>query len=148
MKSSVVQFAFIVLSLAVGAALEDLLPPVFGLGVPVLLGAAVFFAVETRAPVWLIAAVAAGALEESVAALPPATAIVFFAALATAVRFFRGTLAWTFAAYPAYQIWIGLVAGGSGAVSRIVLSLPVGALALAAVVSVLSVSWRKAGANA
>ena len=148
MKGNFVQFAFIVLSLAVCAALEDMLPSVFGLGMPVLLGAAVFFAVETRAPVWLVAAVAAGALEESVAVLPPATAIVFFVALATAVRFFRVPLAWILAAYPAYQVWIGLVADGSGAVSRIVLSLPVGALALAAVVAVLSVSWRKAGADA
>jgi hypothetical protein len=147
-KSSVVQFAFIVLSLAVGAAVEDMLPPVFGLGIPVLLGVAVFFAVETRAPVWLFAAVAAGALEESVAVLPPATAIVFFVALATAVRFFREPLAWILASYPAYQVWIGLVADGSGAVSRIVFSLPVGAFALAVVVAALSVSWRKAGADA
>ena len=45
MKGNFVQFAFIVLSLAVCAALEDMLPSVFGLGMPVLLGAAVFFAV-------------------------------------------------------------------------------------------------------
>ena len=44
MKGNFVQFAFIVLSLAVCAALEDMLPSVFGLGMPVLLGAAVFFA--------------------------------------------------------------------------------------------------------
>ena len=148
MKSSVVQFAFIVLALALAAALEDMLPTLFGLGLPVLLGAAVFFAVETRMPVWLVAAVAAGALEESVAALPPATAMVFFAAVATAVRLFGEAPLWILVAYPAYQAWIGLVADGSGVFSRIVLAVPVGAVVLAAVIAVLSRAWRKAGADA
>ena len=147
MKGSVVQFAFIVLALAVGGALEDMLPAFGSVGTPVLLGAALFFAL-TRTPVWMIAAVAAGALEEAVASLPPATAIVFFAAVAAAVRFFREPLVWIVAAYPAYQAWLGLVADGSGAISRVLLAFPVGVVSLAAVTALLSLAWRKAGADA
>ena len=148
MKGSVVQFAFIVLALAVGGALEDMLPAFGSVGTPVLLGAALFFALKTRTPVWMIAAVAAGALEEAVASLPPATAIVFFAAVAAAVRFFREPLVWIVAAYPAYQVWLGLVAEGSGAISRVLLAFPVGVVSLAAVTALLSLAWRKAGADA
>ena len=148
MKGSLVQFAFIVLALVIGGALESALPSVWGLGVPVLLGAALFFATATRSPVWVIAAIAAGAMEESVAPLPPATAIVFFAALAAAVRFLREPVVWVVAAYPAYQVWLGLVAEGSGAIARAMVAVPVGALSLAAVVALMSAAWRKAGADA
>ena len=148
MKGSLVQFAFIVLALVIGGALESALPSVWGLGVPVLLGAALFFATTTRSPVWVIAALAAGAMEESVAPLPPATAIVFFAALAAAVRFLREPVVWVVAAYPAYQVWLGLVAEGSGAIARAMVAVPVGALSLAAVVVLMSAAWRKAGADA
>ena len=44
MKNNLVQFAFIVLALVVGGALEDMLPTVGALGAPVLLSLAVFFA--------------------------------------------------------------------------------------------------------
>jgi len=147
-KGSIVKFAFIVLALVLGGALEAMLPSIWGLGVPVLLGAALFFASTTNAPVWVFAAVAAGALEESVAALPPATAIVFFAALAVAVRFLREQVVWVIAAYPAYQVWLGLVAEGSGAIARAMVAIPVGIVSLSAVVALMSVAWRKAGADA
>ena len=148
MKGSIVKFAFIVLALVIGGALESALPSVWGLGVPVLLGMAIFFANYTAAPEWIFAAVSAGALEESVAALPPATAIVFFAAIALAVRFLREPVVWVVAAFPAYQVWLGLVADGSGAIARAMVAIPVGALSLAAVVALMSVAWRKAGADA
>ena len=131
MKGSVVQFVFILLALVFGGALESVLPSVWGLSVPVLLGAAIFFATVTRAPVWIFAAVAAGALEESVASLPPATAIVFFAALAVAVRFLPVRMHLVLYYY-----------------ARAMVAIPVGALSLAAVVALMSVAWRKAGADA
>ena len=148
MKGNVVQFVFILLSLVVGAALEDVLPAIGPVGFPILLGMSLFFATTTRSPVWSLSAVSAGALEESVAALPPATAIVFFAAIALAVRFLREPVVWVVAAFPAYQVWLGLVAEGSGAIARAMVAIPVGALSLAAVVSLMSVAWRKAGADA
>ena len=70
MKGSIVKFAFIVLALVIGGALESVLPSVWGLGVPVLLGVAIFFAHYTAAPVWIFAAVSAGALEEKMLSDP------------------------------------------------------------------------------
>ena len=148
MKGNLVQFAFITLALVLGGALEDMLPTFGGLGLPVLLCLAVFFALETRAPVWILAAVAAGGLEEAVASLPPGSAIVFFAAVAVAVRFVREPLVWAVVAYPAYQVWLALVSDGAGAFGRLLLSVPVGAVSLAAGFAVLSFLWRKAGADA
>lgn len=148
MKNNVVQFAFIVLSLVVGGALEDMLPTVGSLCAPVLLFLAVFFAVETRTPVWIVAAVAAGALEEALHVLPPGSAIVFFAAIAVAVHVFCEPVVWIAAAYPSYQIWLALVSDGAGALGRLLLSIPVGAAFFVIAFCVMSRLWRKAGVDA
>ena len=148
MKGSVVQFAFIVLALAVGGALEDMLPSIGSLGLPILLSLAVFFAVETRTPIWIMAAVAAGAFEEAVCSLPPGSAMVFFAAIAVAIRFFREPVVWIAVAYPSYQVWLALVADVAGAPGRILLSVPVGAIFLSLAFVVRPRLWRKAGADA
>ena len=148
MKSNVVQFAFIVVALVLGGALEDMLPSIGSLGFPVLLSLAVFFAVETRMPIWIMAAVAAGAFEEAVCSLPPGSAMVFFAAIAVAIRFFREPAVWIAVAYPAYQVWLALVTEGAGAPVRILLSVPVGAVFLLLAFVVLPRLWRKAGADA
>lgn len=148
MKGNVVQFVFILLSLVVGAALEDMLPAVGPVGFPILLGTSLFFAVTTRPPVWILAALSAGALEEAVASLPAATAIVFFAAAALAVRFLREPVLWAVVLYPAYQVWLGTIIGGSGAFGRVIVSIPVGAVVMVLVYAALSRIWRKAGADA
>ena len=148
MKNNLVQFAFIVVAIVLGGALEDMLPPIGLLRLPMLLSLAVFFAVETRTPIWIMAAVAAGAFEEAICSLPPGSAIVFFAAIAVAIRFFREPIVWIAVAYPSYQIWLALVAGGMGAPGRILLSVPVGAAFLAVALAVLPWLWRKAGADA
>ena len=46
MKNNIVQFAFIVVAIVLGGALEDMLPSIGSLGFPILLSLAVFFAVE------------------------------------------------------------------------------------------------------
>lgn len=148
MKDSLVKLAFATAALVLGAALEDLLPPFGEVGFPVLLGLAVFFASALDSPGWIVTAVAAGALEDALSSLPPATSIVFFAAAATAARFFREPLVWTFAAYPAFQLWLALVADGTGFFSRFLLSFPAGALAVATVFAVVPRLWGKAGADA
>lgn len=127
--------------------MEDMLPAVGGIGIPVLLGLAVFFATVTRAPVWILTAVSAGALEEALSAQPAATAVVFFVALATAVRFFRELPVWMVVAYPAYRVWLGLAADDPEACVHVLLALPVGILSTAAVFAVTSRLWRKAGAD-
>ena len=128
--------------------MEDMLPSVGSLGLPMLLSLAVFFAVETRTPIWIMAAVGAGAFEEAICSLPPGSAMVFFAAMAVAIRFFREPVVWIAVAYPSYQIWLALVADGMGAPGRILLSVPVGAVFLAVSLAVLQWLWRKAGADA
>ncbi len=148
MKGNVVQFVFIVLSLAIGAALEDMLPSVASVGFPVLLGISLFCAMTTRSPVWILVALSSGAMEEAIASLPPATAIVFFIASALAVRFFREPLAWAVVTYPAYQVWLGIILGGSGAFGRVLVSVPMGTFVLLLSYAALSRIWRKAGADA
>ena len=148
MKGNLVQFAFIVAAIVLGGALEDMLPSVGSLGLPMLLSLAVFFAFETRTPIWIMTAVAAGAFEEAVCSLPPGSAIVFFAAIAVAIRFLREPVVWIAVAYPSYQIWLALVADGMGAPGRILLSVPVGAAFLVIALAVLPLLWRKAGADA
>ncbi len=148
MKDNIVRFAFILLSLVIGAALEDMLPSVASVGIPLLLGMVLFFAMTVSSPAWILAAAAGGGFEEAIAALPPATAIVFFVAAAMAVRFFRAPVAWSVVAYPAYQVWLGIILGGSGAFGRVLAALPVGTLVLLLLFAVLSRAWRKAGADA
>ncbi len=148
MKGNVVQFAFILLSLAVGAALEDMLPTIGPVGFPLLLGLALFFAMTTRTPVWILSALSAGALEEAIASLPTATAMVFFVAAALAVRFFREPIAWAVVTYPAYQVWLGIITGGSDAFGRFLVSVPVGTAVMLVLYAALSRIWRKAGADA
>ncbi len=148
MKGNVVQFVFIALSLVVGAALEDMLPSVATVGVPVLLGISLFCAMTTRSPVWILAALAAGAMEESIASLPAATAMVFFLASALAVRLFREPVAWAVVTYPAYQVWLGIILGGSGSFGRVLVSVPMGTVVLLLSYAVMSRIWRKAGADA
>ena len=148
MKSNVVQFVFIVVALVLGGALEDMLPSVGSLGLPILLSLAVFFAVETRTPIWIMTAVAAGAFEEAVCSLPPGSAMVFFAAIAVAIRFFREPVVWIAVAYPSCQVWLALVSDTAGASGRILLSVPVGAVCMAMAFAVLPRLWRKAGADA
>ena len=55
---------------------------------------------------------------------------------------------WIAAAYPAYQVWLALVADGAGASGRILLSVPVGAVFLSLAFVVLPRLWKKAGADA
>ena len=148
MKNNIVQFAFIVVAIVLGGALEDMLPAIGSLGFPILLSLAVFFAVETRMPIWIMSAVAAGAFEEAICSLPPGSAMVFFAAIAVAIRFFREPVVWIAVAYPSYQVWLALVSDTAGASGRILLSVPVGAVCLAMAFAVLSRLWRKAGADA
>jgi len=147
-KGNVVQFVFILLSLVVGAALEDVLPAIGPVGFPILLGMSLFFATTTRSPVWILSAVSAGALEEAIASLPLATAIVFFAAAALAARFFREPVLWAAVLYPAYQVWLGIITGGSGAFGRVIVSVPAGAVVMVLLYAALSRIWRKAGADA
>ena len=87
MKSNVVQLVLALMALVLGGAAEELLPKVAGIGFPVLLAAALFFAVRRGTAEAVVFALAAGALEDALSALPPGTSPVFFlAAIALARR--------------------------------------------------------------
>ena len=151
MKSKLVHLLFVFLALVLGAALEDMLPSFGGVKFPVLLGlAAAAAASDDQAPVWVMTAVAAGAFEDALAGQPALTAVVFFTAVALGVRLTRLPQAWTVVAYPAYQLWAGLLVTGSGGgvFGRFLVAFPVGALTLAVVFGAFPYLRRKAGADA
>lgn len=150
MKNDLVRFVFALSALVLGGAAEEILPSWNGVGVPVLLTFAAASAVGRTATESVLAAVAAGAFEESLAGLPPVTAISFFVLSAAAIRGFRTPWIWLAAAYPLYQLWLGLMCAGSGGsvFGRFLVAVPVGAVTVFAGLALLAVLWRKAGADA
>ena len=69
-----------------GAGAEVLLPKVLGVGFPVLMTAVQFFAVRRPAVSVAMFAIAAGAMEDALSALPPVTSVSYFLGLAALVR--------------------------------------------------------------
>ena len=149
MIGRVVQFVLCALVLVSGAALEEVLPRVFGVGVPVLLMSVTFLSVCRIGPSALAFAVVAGAVEDVLSALPPMTSVSYFLAVALLLR--RLGSAWFVpaAAYAAYQVWLSVwvVSIGGDVFKRVLLACPVG-LATAFTVEVALV-WlcRKAAAD-
>lgn len=146
--SGVLVFLFYLIVLVSGGALEEFLPKVLGVGVPVLLGWTLFAAVHRPVPTVVVLAMAAGAFEDALSALPFLTSVSFFvvaALVANRVCGGRGLAALPalMVAYPLYQAWLWLVAGGGG-LGRTV--LPAVLMALAASVVVAFFAWceRKA----
>ena len=149
MIGRVVQFVLCALVLVSGAAFEEVLPKVFGVGVPVLLMSVAFLSVRWTGPSALAFAVVAGAVEDVLSALPPMTSVSYF--LATALFLRHLGLAWfvPVAVFAGYQIWLSVwvVSIGGDVFKRVLLACPVG-LATAFTVEVALV-WlcRKAAAD-
>lgn len=113
--SGVLVFLFYLIVLVLGGALEELLPKMLGVGVPILLGWTLFAAVHRNAPTVVVLAIAAGAFEDALSALPFLTSVSFFvvaALVANRVCGERGlaVLPALMVAYPLYQAWLWLVA--------------------------------------
>lgn len=107
MKADIVQLVFALIVLVVGAAAEELLPKFWGVGFPVLLTATLFAAVRRRRPMpGLFFSFAAGAMEDSLAGLPPPTSLVFFFLFALLARTRRYNWPSLGVAYVLYQIWL------------------------------------------
>lgn len=140
MRTDLVQLAFSVTVLVLGAALEEMLPKVFGVGFPVLLSAVLFLSARSGRPLTIAFAVAAGAMEDALGPLPPVTSVSFFLVLALAVRGFAASEALMAVAYPSYQVWLSLwVSGiGSGVFGRILLAFPIGYVTVLAVHAALA----------
>ena len=149
MIGRVVQFVLSVLALVTGAALEEMLPKVFGVGFPVLLMSALFFAVRRQDPSALAFAVVAGAVEDALSALPPMTSVSYFLGVALLARFLGRSGALMAVVYPLYQIWLAvwLPGIGGGVFARVLLSCPVGFATAYAVDWALTWFSRKAAAD-
>ena len=149
MISSLVQFVFVIVALVLGAALEELRPEVLGVGVPVLMSAAVFMALHRSEVQGLSFAVLAGAVEDTLSALPPMTSVSYYLAAALLARLLGRTGILMALAYPLYQIWLAvwLPGIGGGVFARVLLSCPVGFATAWAVDLALTWFSRKAAAD-
>ena len=148
MKSEAVQFLSALIALVVAGAAEDLLPKVAGVGFPVLMAASVFMAMRRSAPAGVMFALAAGAVEDALSGLPPATSSSFFLAVAALARwsdFPHGALVM---AYPVYQVWVWMwMAGLNGSVfGRAIVAVPAGLVTALATWTALA--WMERGAAA
>lgn len=143
MVNDVVTFVFAVVALVLGSGAETLLPKFLGVGFPVLLTMVQFMAARRTAAAAVVFALAAGAMEDALSALPAATSASFFLLLAALVRWAGMPRAATLLTYPAYQAWIYVWTdrAGGGVFSRVLLALPVG-LATALVVGAVMV-WAE-----
>lgn len=146
MGNNVVQFVLMTLVLVTGAAAEELLPKVMGVGFPVLLTAVQFFALRCNLPTVLAFAFAAGAMEDALCSLPTITSIGYFLCVAVAVRWTGLSAAVTAVTYPVYQVWLSvwMIGFGGSVYTRILLSVPFGVVTAFAVGGVLAWASRKA----
>ena len=149
MKSDIVQIVLALLVLVIGGSVEELLPKLGGVGFPVLMSATVFMASRRRVLQAICFAIAAGAVEESLAGLPPVTGVSFFlvvAALARWSEFPHGALVM---AYPLYQGWLRLWAEAEyGSVFyRVLLAVPIGMATAFATWAVLVWAERRAAVD-
>ena len=149
MISSLVQFVFALFALVLGATLEELLPEALGVGVPVLMAATAFMALRRPEIVALPFAVLAGAVEDTLSALPPMTSASYFLAVAFLARFFSRSGTLMAVVYPLYQVWLAvwLPGIGGGVFARVLLSCPVGFATAYAVDWALTWFSRKAAAD-
>ena len=149
MISRAVQFVLCVLILVSGAALEEMLPRVFGVGVPVLLTAVLFLSARRTCPFALAFAVVAGAVEDSLSSLPPMTSVSWFVAVAFLLHRFGSAGFVPAVAYAGFQVWLSIwVASIGGDVfKRVLLACPVGLVTASAFDAALTWIFRKAAAD-
>ncbi len=149
MKSEFTRLLLGLLVLIAGGAAEDLLPKVFGAGLPLLLALAVMVATRWTALETVLFAVTAGALEDALSGLPPAMSVSFFLAAAVLSRQAVMPRSVTVLSYAAYQLWLSLWLSLPVSVlfSRMLLAVPLGLLAMAAAELSLRYLERKAAVD-
>ena len=137
---------FSLLVLVFGAGAETLLPKLLGVGFPVLMTAVQFTAARRPAVAAALFAVAAGAMEDALSTLPPATSVSYFLALASLVRWSGMPRAATLFTYPVYQVWVSVWTSGfgGGVFGRVLAAIPVGLATALVVGAVLGLMERKA----
>lgn len=147
MKDEFVQFVFILIALVVSAAAEEILPAFAGVGIPLLMALVMVTAPRMGVLPGVITAVGAGAFEDALASLPPMTSVCFFVIVALLSRREYFPRMFLIAAFPLFEIWSGLcVFGPMGDLFvRVLVSLPLGAAALAVQGVALDWAGRRAG---
>lgn len=149
MKDELVQFVFVVLAIVISAAAEELLPPFFGMGLPLLLALVIAVAPRLNVLPLVMTSVGAGAFEDALSALPPMTAVCFFVIAALLAR--REGLPRTILVvmFPMFELWSGIcILGPMGDLfARALISLPLGCAALALQLLAVNRLSRKAGIN-
>lgn len=151
MKTDIARILFAVFSIVAGVAAEELLPKPFGVGFPVLLACTLFFAMRRPLAPAVAYALAAGAAEDAISSLPLATGSGFFVVAALAVSLLRPSPAASFLlAPPMFQLWLWIwePSIGSGVFSRVLASVPVGAVACAATCLLMRMTERGAALDA
>ena len=144
-----VQFVLSVLILVSGAALEEMLPRIFGVGVPVLLASVLFLSVRQAGLSALAFAVVAGAVEDVLSALPPMTSASYFLAVAFLLRRFGSAWFVSAVAYAGYQVWLSVwvVSIGGDVFKRVLLACPVALVTAFAVDAAWTWLYGKAAAD-
>ena len=151
MKSDFSRILFAVFSIVLATAAEELLPKPFGVGFPVLLACALYFAMSRPVAPAVAYALAAGAAEDAISSLPFATGSGFFAIAALAVSLLRPAPVASFLLVPPmFQLWLWIwePSIGSGVFSRVLASVPVGAIACAATCFLMRTMERGAALDA
>ena len=146
MLGDIVKFLSSVLVLFLGAALEELLPKVLGVGFPILLIAVQVLASRGGWAATVMFALAAGAMEDALSSLAPMTSISYFLIVASFARWSglpRLAAAFT---YPCYQVWLAVwtVGLGGGVFARILVAFPIGLMTAFAAGAALTALYRKA----
>ena len=149
MTNDLVQFVIAALAIVLGAAFEELLPKAMGVGFPVLLAAVPFMAFRRGLTAGVLFALAAGAMEEAISALPPMTCGSYFVLVALLAHLFRLPLTAAVVGAVCLQAWLAvwMVGLGGGVFVRILAAAPVGLVTAVAVGAALSWAWRKAAVD-
>ncbi len=147
MKRSSLSFVLALLALVLGAATEELLPKISGVGFPFLLAVVPF--VARRRPIFMpIAyALAAGATEDALSALPAFASAGFFLAFVSLMRWTRLPKSVAFLAFPLYHAYLTLWCQtfSSPLFMRLACAIPIGAVTFGVVHLILAWVERKAG---
>lgn len=145
-KDKLHHLVFGLLVLVLGCAAEELLPAFCGVGIPVLLSATQFQAMRRPIPAAILFAVAAGAMEESVSALPFFTGAGFFLLMVGLIRLVGLSRSVAFFIYPLYQLWLAVWAATPGGdfYLRALVAVPIGIVTMFAVPVLLDYLARKA----
>jgi hypothetical protein len=140
------QFILSILTLVIGAGMEELLPKYFGVGAPILLCAVMVFASRRSASRAALFAIAAGAVEDSISSLPAMTSVSYFLIVASLAHWSKLPRCMAIFAFSGYQAWLYAWVGGlqGGVFGRMLFSLPVGLITVVAADWVLLWAERKA----